>query len=190
MFMADEGEMISQTAALISRAVLAALAALESEGMLGEDSPIKNAGWMIGVYMEIAHMFRDASLIEDMHESKAKTFKFSADNLDLYLGEIAHRLKLKIPEVQDATKGITMPKPDAKDPWGWTRSFADYKRTCVAPGYAFRGASRAAIGGDGLDISGWSSAERKEYSLKNKDPLPKEAQDNLKKGLVLVLGGL
>ncbi|KAH6974674.1 hypothetical protein EDB80DRAFT_316617 [Ilyonectria destructans] len=46
---------------------------------------------------------------------------------------------------------------------------------------------RRKIGGDGFDISTWSSAERKQYNFDNQDPLPKTIK-SLGKGLVLVLG--
>lgn len=58
---------------------------------------------------------------------------------------------------------------------------------CVPAVYAFRGTHRRAIGGDGLDISTWSNAERRHYAFDKKDPLPKDTVKNLKEGLVLIL---
>ncbi|KAH8659511.1 hypothetical protein BGZ61DRAFT_433606 [Ilyonectria robusta] len=190
MFIADEGQMISETASQIARMVLAALAALESDGMLSGNSHSNNAGWMIAMYIAMAAMFRDTSLIQGNRHLKSKLFKFWAGNFDLYLRAIAHRLNIAIPDTENASENIdpTMPKGNGKDPWGWARSFAEYKRTCVAPGYAFRGTHRRKIGGDGLDISTWSSAERKQYNFDNKDPLPRKTIESLGEGLVLVLG--
>ncbi|KAH7111577.1 hypothetical protein EDB81DRAFT_925979 [Dactylonectria macrodidyma] len=107
-----------------------------------------------------------------------------------YLQAIAHRLNITIPDTENVSKNIepTMPKGNGKDPWGWVRSFAQYKRTSVVPRYAFRGAHRRKIGGDGLDITTWSSAERKQYNSDDKDPLSQKTIESLKEGLVSVLG--
>ncbi|KAH7119287.1 hypothetical protein EDB81DRAFT_914949, partial [Dactylonectria macrodidyma] len=175
MFMADDGQIISETASQIARMVLAALAALESDGMLSGNSR-SNVGWMIAMYITMASMFRDVSLIQGNRQLKAKLFKFWAGNFDLYLQAIAHRLNITIPDTENVSKNIepTMPKGNGKDP-----SFAEYKRTSVAPGYAFRGAHRTKIRGDGLDITTWSSAERKQYNFDNKVPLPKKTIGSL-----------
>lgn len=42
------------------------------------------------------------------------------------------------------------------------------------------------MGGDGLDITAWSSDRRKRHNL-DKDPLGEEVIDSLKKGLVVQL---
>ncbi|KAH7137570.1 hypothetical protein EDB81DRAFT_799567 [Dactylonectria macrodidyma] len=190
MFMADDGQIISETASQIARMVLAALAALESDGILSGNSHSNNVGWMIAMYIAMASMFRDLSLIQGNRQLKAKLFKFWAGNFDLYLQAIAHRLNITIPDTENVSKNIehTMPKGNRKDPWGWVRSFAQYKRTSVVPRYAFRGEHRRTIGGDGLDITTWSSAERKQYNFDDKDPLSQKTIESLKEGLVLVLG--
>jgi hypothetical protein len=44
------------------------------------------------------------------------------------------------------------------------------------------------LGGDSLDLTTWSSAERKAHSFEKKDPLGKEIMDAIKKGEVLQVG--
>ncbi|KAH6971980.1 hypothetical protein EDB80DRAFT_302467 [Ilyonectria destructans] len=104
MFMADDGQMISETASQIARMVLAALAALESDGMLSANSHThsNNAGWMIAMYIAMASMFRDISLIQGNRHFKSKLFKFWARNFDIYLRAIAHQLNIAIPALIDA----------------------------------------------------------------------------------------
>ena len=127
MCMADDGEMIQMTMVQIARMVLTALGALERNGHLLDDSASKNLNWVMALYMQMASTMRQQGLLENTRPSKAKTFKFRADNLDLYLRSYAHRFAVTVPSV-DVSKNanIAMPKPDAKDPWNWARGFADY----------------------------------------------------------------
>lgn len=189
MYMADDGEMIKTTTAQMARMVLAMLAILDNEGQLTNNSDTKNIGWVMALYLELATSLQDQGVLEDARPSKAKTFKFNADNLSLYLQSYASRCGITMPGVANISKdaNLTMLKVDAKDPWGWTSSFSKYRSGCVAPRYAFRGSHRGVIGGDGLDISTWTSAERKKHAFDKKDPLPKDAAKNLKDGFVLAL---
>ncbi|EFY91751.1 hypothetical protein MAC_02341 [Metarhizium acridum CQMa 102] len=189
MCMADDGEMIRMTAAQLARMVLAALAMLDGEAQLANDTDTKNLGWMMALYQEMAKAMRQQGLLESAQPLNSKAFKFRAGNLSLYLQSYARRRGITVPGAADTANDtdLTMPKTDAKDPWGWARAFAAYRRECVAPVYAYRGWHRQAIGGDGLDISTWTSAERRVCAFDDKDPLPKDAVENLKRGLALGL---
>ncbi|CAG9993052.1 unnamed protein product [Clonostachys byssicola] len=189
MCMADDGDMIQATAHQIMRMALTSLAILESEGKLTEASSVKNIGWIIGLYLKMTDLFRDMGLAEEEPQpSKAKAFKFRYGNFELYLRVYARRCNVTIPDESSSPSDtdLTMPKESAKDPWSWTRSFSEYQG-CFAPYYAYRGAHRRKVGGDGLDITTWTSAERKAASFDKKDPLNKTAIKNLKEGNVLVL---
>ncbi|KAI9151852.1 hypothetical protein HJFPF1_09063 [Paramyrothecium foliicola] len=187
MAMADDGERISATAALLARMVLAALAMLEDDGQLAEDSEIKNIGYIISLCLKMAATMRDMGLLEDAKPSKAKTFKFNGGNFDLYLLSYAKRAGITPVGVKDVDdKGITMPKTaGTKDPWGWTKALAAYKREDVGSHPASSGQPSPSIGGDSLDITTWPSAERKRCSFDKKDPLPKDLTKKLQEGLVL-----
>ncbi|KAH7137627.1 hypothetical protein EDB81DRAFT_799764 [Dactylonectria macrodidyma] len=88
--------------------------------MLCGNSHSNNVGWMIAMYIAMASMFRDVSLIQGNRQLKAKLFKFWAGNFDLYLQAIAHRLNITIPDTENVSKNIepTIPKGNGKDPWG------------------------------------------------------------------------
>lgn len=187
--MADDGDMMRQTAAQIVRMALTALSALGDEAQGAEEVYKKSTGFLTALYLQVTELFRDSSLLDDSEPSKAKTFKFSADNADLYLLNLAKRHGVTVPDVEiESDIDITMPKDTAKDPWNWAKSFAEYQHSCVAPMYAYRGSNRARIRGDGLDITTWTAAERKKASFDGKDPLPADMTKKLKEGLVFCLG--
>lgn len=177
MSMADDGERIQRAAELIARMMLAGLAMLEAEGQLTKDSDVKNIGWMIALYLEMADEFRETDLVGDVSPSRAKTFKFNADNIDLYLASYAKRCDIILPGKDEMLddENIAMPKADVKDPWGWKNAFKNYA------------GGKKVIGGDDLDITTWSSADRKRYAFKKEDPLPRNLEKQLSEGLVFIL---
>lgn len=188
MCMVDDGEMAARVGQQIGRMALTALGALDQQGLLKKDSEIRNLGWMMAVYQDIAHDFRGQGILEESEPSSAKTFKFNPDNVDLYMRAYArtHDIVMHVTDL-DEDKEITMPKKDAKDPWGWTKSFPDCKRQDGVPSFSIKGGKAMAYGGDSLDITTWSSAERKKYAFDKKDPLPKDVMDKIKQGFMMTL---
>ena len=73
-------------------------------------------------------------------------------------------------------------KPAAgQDPWKWAAGLKQYEKDYAG---AYPGKKRA-IGGDNLDITTWSPAERKESSFDGKDCFSKKEIDQFKEGLIL-----
>ena len=189
MSLANDGELIQQTAAEISRMVLAALSLLDTNGKLVNDGEVKNIGWMIKLYQRMAGDFRGHGLLEDARPSKAATFRFNANNMDLYLQAYAKERGITVPAGGVEDVDIKMPKLDTKDPWGWTKSFPKHKREATPAGAFFRAPGSAPFGGDGLDITTWASKDRKAAAFeKGTDPVPASMVKKLKEGLVLALG--
>lgn len=190
MCMADDSSRIEETAVQIARMSLALLAALEEAKILTTEgsSTIPNVGLVIAILLQVIESLREQGLLEDVKPTKAKTFKFNASNVDIYLRAIARKCNITIPKVDDMAEDeiITLPGSGSKDPWGWTKSFTAYSKS--TPGVGYRGAQRTTIGGDYLDISSWSSAERKKASFDKKDPLPRDIVKKLKEGLILTPG--
>jgi len=189
MCLADDGEMIEKTAEQIARMVLAALAMLDGKAQLADATDIKNLGWVMALYQEMAKSMQGQGLLDDVQPSDLETFEFHASSLDLYLQAYANRCGIVVPGVADisADCAITMPDMTAKDPWGWATSFSNYQRMCIPPGFAAHGTQERTIGGDGLDISTWTSADRKRHAFDHKDPLPRGTVKKLKEGLILAL---
>ncbi|RAK73190.1 uncharacterized protein BO72DRAFT_480449 [Aspergillus fijiensis CBS 313.89] len=76
----------------------------------------------------------------------------------------------------------------AQDPWGWATCFKAYERKNKATAYGAGSRGKAAIGGDSLDITTYSPAERKAQSFNKKDPLTKDMIKALKDGMCLSIG--
>jgi len=65
------------------------------------------------------------------------------------------------------------PNAGRDDPWAWKKALATYKK------------SYGPIGGDKMDLSTWTSAERKRHAFDKKDPLDGEMMDGIKNNLVV-----
>ncbi|GKT84569.1 hypothetical protein CT0861_07009 [Colletotrichum tofieldiae] len=185
--MADDGEFCSQTARLIGNLFLATLARLEREGVLTPDSEVKDLGNVMAGMLKVAAAFRGFSLLEDetqIKKSKKRPFPFIAEKFDNYVAAYAkkHGITLRgVPGLkgllEDVDDDVELPTAEehGEDPWGWAAAFSEYK-------------SKKKIGGDDLDITSWSSAERKRHAFNKKDPLGKKEIDAIKDGMVMMLG--
>jgi len=84
------------------------------------------------------------------------------------------------------------PKADKKaDPFGFADALSKYQRKNIGVLDILskrRKQGSSLIGGDALDITTWTSAERKKYAFDGNDPLPKEVLDALKAGDVVGRG--
>ncbi|CCF47840.1 hypothetical protein CH063_04302 [Colletotrichum higginsianum] len=185
--MADDGELCRQTARLIGNLFLATLARLEREGALAPDSEVKDLGIVMAGMLKVASAFRGSSLFEGetrIKKSKKRPFPFVAETFDNYVAAYAkkHGITLRgVPKLKGLLEGVDddveLPTVEqhGEDPWGWAAAFSEYK-------------TGTTVGGDGLDITSWTSAERKKHAFNKKDPLGKKELDAIKKGLVMMLG--
>lgn len=196
MCMADDSDSVAETVGQICRMVLTALSMLydknNDKGKFKDGAIVYNLSWMLSLYLRVADEMRGNSVLDRAATTVPKTFKYRAGNFDLYLRAFAKHLDVKIhgdtQSSHDADEKVRMPKLGGRDPWGWDKSFLTFKTAQATPDFGLGGESSATIGGDKLDISGWSSAERKKHSFDNKDPFPKDIAKKLKEGLCLTLG--
>lgn len=168
---ADDSQQVNATVDLVYKMFLTMLARLEREGLLAENSEVKDLGTIMAIYIRLAPTFHDIGLCED-------------DNFESIIGAYATKfgITLRSPSdikdlLGDLDKSVTLPKPDkAKDdPWGWTKTLSAFKK------------DHGKIGGDKLDITSWTSAERRNASFNKRDPLGKEEMKALKAGAVMQL---
>jgi hypothetical protein len=165
---------------------LAMLAKLERQDLLKPDSEIKNLGVIMAMYIKLTDHLRsndvlpddDLSDDEDDEISDEDNESFNPTNFDAYILAYATKYNVKllglsnIDDLVGELEKVDLPAA-GDDPWGWIAAFEEY----VGP----------SIGGDSLDITSWSSAERKAKSFDNKDPLGKKERDMIKEGTVLRL---
>ena len=195
MVLAEDSDTVAETVGQICRMVLTALSMLNDKkndkGKFKDGATVYNLSWMMSLYHRVAEEMRGSSVLDRAATTIPKTFKFRAGNFDLYLNAFAKHLEVKghgaaeIP--QNAVEKVRMPKLGGKDPWGWDKSFFTFKTDHATPDFGLGGEKFSTIGGDKLDISAWSSAERKKHSFDKKDPFPKDIAKKLKEGLCLTL---
>ena len=149
------------------------LAMLDREGLLKPDSEVKS----LGVVM--------AGFIRFVAEVIGPDFGIYANGLDKTVLAYAkkHNIDLKLFGIDqtlenaevDAEK-LELPASECKngDPWGWKRTLAQYKKN-----YGPK------IGGDKLDITTWTPAERRKAAFDKKDPLTKKMIDAIKDGMIM-----
>jgi hypothetical protein len=197
--------MFYATNSLIVRMFLSMLAKLESRDLLKPDSEVKDLGVVMALYIKLFSEYSDGFLGDDFDISEddlsedeppkkkrsKKAFSIDLNSFDAYLLAYArkHNVELRGPSninsLVNDLEDIDLPAAKG-DPWGWAAALKDYKLKNGVPSYAFRGQYRK-IGGDALDITTWSSAERKKHSFDKKDPLGKKEIEALKEGLIMSL---
>ncbi|RAL07347.1 uncharacterized protein BO97DRAFT_378712 [Aspergillus homomorphus CBS 101889] len=189
----DDGELFRETSIMLELMLLTALAELEKQGQLGANSDVRNLGMVMGLFAKEAQALRSDGYIDDEPSTTNKTY--SGEHFVPYL--LAYANKHNIPihgpseideiiaEAEEEAEEADVQLPTAKDPWKWATAFKAYERK--NKGSTTR-SGKAVIGGDSLDITTFSSAERKANSFDGKDPLSAKEIKSIKDGMCLCLG--
>lgn len=177
------------------------LAQLEHLDLLKPDSEVKNLGFIMALYIKLAAT-EDILDLEDVTDEIKKnngtdeTFTFIRSNFPSHILAYAKKYNIKLvgptdidEVVEDLEDGAELPERDEKpfgDPWNLSGATEEYFDNYTGY-YDGRKGWKTRPGGDTLDITTWSSADRKKASFDGKDPLGKEERDAIKKGLVMSL---
>lgn len=157
----------------MGRMFLTMLARLEREQLLqDQNSEVKNLGLIMALFIKLASELRGGSLLEDGDEETVKKssprFKFKPSEFDGYILAYANKFAITLRGPIDIDELVAELDTDAKlpasgqDPWGWNTALKSYSKDyAISPPM---GGGKATIGGDSLDITTWSSAERKRYA--------------------------
>ncbi|KAI3319180.1 hypothetical protein HD806DRAFT_510258 [Xylariaceae sp. AK1471] len=186
-----DGECVHATMRLVGRMFLAMLAQLDYLGLMDDATEVKSLGCTMAMYIAlVAEMRNYSALGGDPRKAYTGTKALQPDYFEDAILSYANKrgITLRGPKdidelVAEAVGEVELPQKNAKDPWGWNAQFKKYKKDYV--GISFHGKGASQIGGDGLDITTWSPAERKAASFDKKDPVGKDGIDALKKGLVM-----
>ncbi|KAH2923232.1 hypothetical protein KXW15_004449 [Aspergillus fumigatus] len=132
----------------------------------------------------------------DLLKPDSETFTFVRSNFPSHILAYAKKYNIKLvgptdidEVVEDLEDGAELPERDEKpfgDPWNLSGATEEYFDNYTGY-YDGRKGWKTRPGGDTLDITTWSSADRKKASFDGKDPLGKEERDAIKKGLVMSL---
>ena len=167
------------------------LAHLEREQLLSKNAEVPNLGLIMALFMNLARGLRPYGIIEggfqeSIGPAKDKK-KWDPDMFDKQILAYArkHGIDLAGPHgiekaVAEADADVDLPAPASNrtakaDPFHFAKGLKKYK-------------SEHGKGGDKLDITTWTSAERKSHSFSKKDPLGKKEINALKQGMVMSLG--
>ncbi|KAI0182134.1 hypothetical protein GGR52DRAFT_568336 [Hypoxylon sp. FL1284] len=188
--MVDDGDYAEETMRLVGRMFLNMFAQLDAQKLVGDASDVKSLGTIMAMYLAIAADMRLSSILK--HDGKKGTKKFEPERFDDAVLSYANKRGVTlqgprdIDELTAALNGnVDLPKEGAKDPWGWEAGLAKYKKRYAGRTNAMVKRKSPDIGGDALDITTWTSAERKAASFNKKDPLGKREIDAIKKGMVM-----
>ncbi|KAH1981467.1 hypothetical protein KXW18_002458 [Aspergillus fumigatus] len=180
----DDSSAVYATLVLAGRTFLAMLAQLEHLDLLKPDSEVKNLGFIMALYIKLAAT-EDILDLEDVTDEIKKnngtdeTFTFVRSNFPSHI--LAYAKKYNIIKLVGPTD-IDEVVEDLEDGCATEEYFDNYTGY-----YDGRKGWKTRPGGDALDITTWSSADRKKASFDGKDPLGKEERDAIKKGLVMSL---
>jgi hypothetical protein len=166
---------------------LTMLAQLDDLGLLGDATEVKSLGCTMAMYIKLAVDMRESNALSDAPRKKYSGSKaLQPDYFEDAILSYANKRGVMLcgPDnidelVAEAVGEVELPKKNAKDPWRWEAEFKKYKKANRDQ----HGVSM--VGGDRLDITTFSSAERKAASFKKKDPLGKKEMDAIKNGLIL-----
>ena len=180
------------------------LARFEREKLLSDASDVKNLGRIMALYLKLTSLLRANDLFEDAEaaadvgynldgrDAKSGTFKYQAfDNYVLAYADKFGITLLGPPDIDDiaaecdGTVELPVASETNPDPWNLKLAVEKYRKD---HGTQKSAKGKPTIGGDKLDLTAWSSAERAAHSYTRKDPLGKRERDALKQGMVMQLG--
>ncbi|KAJ6084038.1 hypothetical protein N7486_010838 [Penicillium sp. IBT 16267x] len=175
LWMVDDGEVVRAVISLVGTMLTTMLAMLGREGLLKPDSGVESLGVVMAAYARLIAEIDSAFGIEG-DGLNAKVLAYAKKyNIELKaLSDIEDQDGFK--KYKEEAENLELPASDDKkgDPWGWKKALAQYKKN-----------HGPKIGGDKLDISTWSSAERKEAAFDKKDSFNKKMIDAIKDGMIM-----
>ncbi|KAI0412080.1 hypothetical protein F5X98DRAFT_23540 [Xylaria grammica] len=186
----DDSDRVHEVMRLVGRMFLAMLAQLDNLGLVGDATAVKSLGCTMAMYMALTSGSRMDNIINDEErEEYTSENEFQPDYYDDAILTYANKRGVTLCGPDDieelmaqAVGDVALPEKNDPDPWGWKAALKAYTKDYGTSRTA-RGAPK--IGGDSLDITTWSPAERKEASFDKKDPLSKKDIDAIKNGMVM-----
>ncbi|KAI1381065.1 hypothetical protein F4677DRAFT_402022 [Hypoxylon crocopeplum] len=192
--MVDDGERAEATISLVGRMFLDMIAQLDGQNIVGDATDVKSLGTIMAMYMKIASEMRECDVLAGDGRKRNKK-KFHPAYFDDAILSYANQRGVMLQGPADIDEltanldgSLELPKKGKNDPWGWNAALRSYKEEYGISSGSMAKKGGSGIGGDALDITTWSSAQRKEASFDGKDPLGKREVDSIKKGMVMQLG--
>ncbi|KAI8630713.1 hypothetical protein F5Y19DRAFT_32367 [Xylariaceae sp. FL1651] len=189
----DDGECAIATSQLVGRMFLAMLAQLDDLGLVGDGTEVKSLGCTMAMYMALASDMRECSVLDEERKAYRGKKALQPDHFEDAILSYANKRGVtlcgpdNIEELMAAAVGeVGLPAKDSKDPWAWKAQLKKYMKNYEKVTTIAYGTTTSPIGGDGLDITTWTPAERKAKNFDNKDPIANYIKD-IKNGLTLAI---
>ncbi|KAJ5144825.1 hypothetical protein N7448_002217 [Penicillium atrosanguineum] len=174
LFQVDDGEGAKTFMDVTGVMFAIMLAMLDREGLLKPDSEVKSLGVvMAGFVRFIAHTIGPDFGIRANDLDKTVLAYAKKYNIELK-GLFGIEKELETAEAE--AEKLELPASDDKngDPWNWKTTLAQYQKD-----YGPK------IGGDKLDITTWTPAERRKAAFDKKDPFSRKMIDAIKDGMIM-----
>lgn len=150
------------------------LAMLDREGLMKPDSEVKSLGVVMGAFTRYVVDVVGPDFHIQAGDLDKKVLAYAKKyNIELKgLSDIEDKLK----DSREEAEKLELPSSDDKDgdPWDWKKDLAQYKKD-YGPKF----------GGDALDISTWTPAERKQAAFDKKDPFTRKMISAIKDGMIM-----
>lgn len=161
---------------------------LAEKGHLRPDSEVKDLGLVMAYYVEIAH--EELSNGYYRAEHTLSTDEYAATKFGAFILAYAKKYNITVPLLPKYTEELDeleVPEQSTpQDAWMFDASLRKYSKLHVVGSFRPRRAAR--IGGDSLDITTWTAAERRSHHFENRDPLGRQVLDAIKEGLIVQIG--
>ena len=184
----DDYESVKGVWKLISFMFLSMLITLEDEDLLDPKSKVKNLGMIMALFLQLMRKERpldcknyDIYVFAFVMQHKVELIGLPKSHLEMLQEEYrGNESILPEPESESESDSNSGSESDSGSGYPWTVKYAldDYIEL-EAP---------RSVGGDDLDITAWTSAERKKHHFDGEDPISDETIAAIEEGGILTFG--
>lgn len=155
---------------MITFMFLSMLITLEEEGLLGPNTKVKNLGMIMAMFIHLIDEERP----------------YNGESFDIFVYAFAIKYKVELIGLHKSHLGMLqdevlgkediLPEDGSEHPWVLEDALEDYMELEAAS---------MSVGGSDLDITAWTSAERKKHSFNGEDPISDETLAAMEEGGIL-----
>lgn len=155
---------------MITFMFLSMLITLEEEGLLGPNTKVKNLGMIMAMFIHLIDEERP----------------YNGESFDIVVYAFAIKYKVELIGLHKSHLGMLrdeilgkediLPEDGSEHPWVLEDALEDYMELEAAS---------MSVGGSDLDITAWTSAERKKHSFNGEEPISDETLAAMEEGGIL-----
>lgn len=192
----EHGERVTATCGLIGCAFLSTLNELDMASLLKADSPIKDLGLVISLYVTWSHDLDGYGCDEPKHTKwRGEMLAYvKKAGIDIEASGV-FGVRDAVEKLVETYKTISSLKGAAKaDRWGWKKTVSAWKNNDLysyqllaqLTSHGKKYGKGGKIGGEQYNILKMTKAERTKYNFDNKDPLADFSAKDLREGKIML----